>query len=43
MIEQSSLLFWQGLNQAMYLMDHPDRLPAIAKQAAHAMSSAAVV
>lgn len=37
MIGQTRLLFSQGLNQAMYLMDHPDRLAAIAKRAAHAI------
>ncbi|MFT4843721.1 MAG: hypothetical protein ACI8UD_002900 [Planctomycetota bacterium] len=37
MIEQYRLLFWQGLNQAMYLMDHPDRLSVIASKAAHAI------
>ncbi|MFT4514339.1 MAG: hypothetical protein ACI89X_002923 [Planctomycetota bacterium] len=37
MIEQYRWLFWQGLNQAMYLMDHPDRLPLLAKKAGHAI------
>lgn len=37
MIEPYSQLFWQGLNQAMYLSDHPERLPVLTRKAAHAI------
>lgn len=37
MIEQYRLLFWQGLNQAMYLMDHPERLAALQEKTGYAI------
>ena len=37
MVDPFSQLFWQGLNQAMYLLDRPERLPVLARKAGHAI------
>lgn len=31
--------FWQGLNQALYLRDHPDRLAVLLRKAEHAIAA----
>ena len=37
MIEPYRGLFWQGLNQAMYLAEQPERLAVLTKKSAHAI------